>query len=204
MGPQALTTIENYIYIYQLNKYVILPSWPDEVQDSLGSTFASTNILARTAPVYSYSYSGPRTVSVGLSLHRDLMYSINSQNTSFLKANESFSPAVIKIDDDYIDVLIKYLQAMALPSYKNNQEGYTKMVNPPQIALRLGNEVFIKGIIDSPIQVRYTGPIDKNLKYQQVSITFDVREVDPQDAESIAKWGSFRGLETVLTRHLRG
>ena len=51
--------IENYIYIYQLDAYLILPVYPDRLTDSLGSTFASTNALARTAPIYSYSYSGP-------------------------------------------------------------------------------------------------------------------------------------------------
>lgn len=106
---KAFDLVENYIYIYQLDKYVILPVWPESVTDSLGSTFSTTNILARTAPIYSYSFSGPRSVQFNLMLHRDLMYTVNRMNTKFLDANKEFSPAVIEITDDYIDVLIKYL-----------------------------------------------------------------------------------------------
>ena len=195
--------IENYIYIYQLDKYVILPVWPEEIKDSLGSKFAEDNILARTAPIYSYSHSGPRTVAVNLSLHRDLMYDINKNNQSFLDKNTDLSNRVVEIGDDYIDVLIKYLQAMVLPSYATNNIN-TKMINPPMVALRLGSEVFIKGVITSAITVSYQGPISSDRKYQQVVLGFDISEIDPQDAESIVKWGSFRGLETVLTRNLKG
>ena len=185
--------IENYIYIYQLDKYVILPTYPDNVTDSLGSTFATTNILARTAPIYSYSYSGPRTLTIQLMLHRDLMYEVNRTNTKFLDADE--------LTDDYVDTLIRYLQAMSLPSYSANSIS-SKMVNPPQIALRIGNSVFIKGVINSPVTVTYSGPISRDRKYQEANISFSVVEVDPQDAESVAKWGSFRGLEAVLTRNM--
>lgn len=195
--------VENYIYIYQLDKYVILPIWPEEVRDNLGSTFASNNILARTAPIYSYSYSGPRTVNFNLSLHRDLMYDLNKNNTKFLEINNEFSKRVVQIGDDYIDILIKYLQAMALPSYAANTIS-SKMINPPMVAVRLGSELFIKGIVQGEIAVSYTGPISSDLKYQQVTLGFTVSEIDPQDAETIAKWGSFRGLETVLTRHMKG
>lgn len=199
---RAFDVVENYIYIYQLDKYVVLPVWPESVMDNLGSTFAETNILARTAPIFSYSNSGPRSVNFQLSLHRDLMYELNKHNKSFLDANKEFSPAVLKITDDYVDVLVKYLQAMALPSYAANTVS-SKMINPPMVAVRLGNSLFIKGIVRGDVNVTYSGPIDANLKYQQVSVGFNVLEVDPQDAESVAKWGSFRGLETVLTRHMR-
>lgn len=199
---KAFDLVENYIYIYQLDKYVILPVWPESVTDSLGSTFSTTNILARTAPIYSYSFSGPRSVQFNLMLHRDLMYTVNRMNTKFLDANKEFSPAVIEITDDYIDVLIKYLQAMALPSYGANTIS-SKMINPPMVAVRLGNELFIKGVVNGDVGVTYSGPIDDQLKYQQVNIGFNVTEVEPQDAEEIAKWGSFRGLETVLTRHMK-
>lgn len=200
---KSFDLIENYIYIYQLDKYLILPVWPEQVMDNLGSTFSETNILARTAPIFTYSNSGPRSVQFNFQLHRDLMYSLNRNNTKFLNVDQSeFSPTVIKITDDYVDVLIKYLQAMALPSYAANTVS-SKMVNPPMVAVRLGNEVFIKGVVRGDVSVTYSGPIDDNLKYQVVSIGFNVLEVDPQDAESIAKQGSFRGLETVLTRHMK-
>lgn len=91
---------------------------------------------------------------------------------------------------------------MALPSYGANTIS-SKMINPPMVAVRLGNELFIKGVVNGDVGVTYSGPIDDQLKYQQVNIGFNVTEVEPQDAEEIAKWGSFRGLETVLTRHMK-
>lgn len=191
--------IENYVYIYQLNKYVIIPTFPDQIADKLGSTFSSTNILSRTAPIYSYSNSGPRTIQFDIALHRDLMTQINYRNKAFL--------ADVELGDDYVDTLIRYLQAMALPSYKVSQVtsavSQGKIVNPPVVAVRFGNEVFIKGIVNGDVAVTYSGPIGKDNKYQQVAISFSVTETDPQDANSIVKWGSFRGLETVLTKGLK-
>lgn len=189
----AFDLIENYIYIYQLDKYVILPIYPDNVQDSLGSTFNPTNILSRTAPIQAYAYSGPRTLTVQLPLHRDLMYEVNINNTNFLDPED--------LTSDYIDTLVKYLQAMALPSY--NSQPSSKMVRPPEVALRIGNTVFIKGVVSSPVSVNHSGPISRDKKYQEITLSFTITETEPQDAETVAKWGSFRGLETVLTRNMQ-
>ena len=49
----------------------------------------------------------------------------------------------VALGDDYVDTIIKNLQACALPSYK----AASKMVNPPSVAVRFGNEIFIKGIV---------------------------------------------------------
>lgn len=188
--------IDNYVYIYQLNKYVILPVYPEELQDSLGSTFEQTNILSRTAPIFSYSHSGPRSINVNLKLHRDMMNDVNYNNLEFM------SEDMVSLSDDYVDTLIKYLQAMALPAYAANDIS-SKMINPPLIAVRFGNEVFIKGIVQDVVTVTYSGPIGSDGKYKEVAIDFKVTEVDPQDAETIVKWGSFRGLESALTKKLR-
>lgn len=187
--------IENYLYIYQLKKYVILPTFPDSINDSLGSTFSSTNILSRTAPIYAYSYSGPRRVTLNITLHRDMMASYNYSNRSFLEdAN---------VDEDYVDVALNYLQAMALPTYKANEVVKSiqagKIVNPPLVAIRFGNEVWVKGVISGDVSVEYSGSINENGKYQMASLTVTVLEVDPQDAETVAKWGSFRSLGTNFT-----
>jgi hypothetical protein len=191
---------ENYIYIYQLDKYLIIPTYPDTLNDTLGSTFASTNILARTAPIMSYSYSGPRRVAFDLKLHRDMIQSMNTTNLSFK------SSKLLDIDDDYVDALVKYLQASALPSYKAPTNTSTKMVNPPMVAVRFGNQLFVKGIVSSEITVTYDseGGITRDGKYQLMSLGFTIQEIDPQDAETLAQWGSFRGLEKVLTRDVTG
>lgn len=190
--------IDNYIYIYQLNKYVIIPTYPDQISDSLGSTFQPTNMLSRTAPIYSYSYSGPRKVQFNIGLHRDMMSQFNRSNKTFIEG--------VDIGDDYVDTLVRYLQAMALPSYKVGQVQSAinsgKLVNPPVVAVRFGNTIFIKGIVDGSVGVDYSGPISKDNKYQVVNVNFSVAETEPQDAETLEKWGSFRGLEAVMTKGL--
>lgn len=191
--------IENYIYIYQLDKYCIIPAYPETLQDTLGSTFSEENILARTAPIYTYSSSGPRSIQINLELHRDMMDSINYENTNFIDDVNA------DLGHDYIDTLIKYLQAMALPAFNAVDlatDTYNSMINPPLVACKFGNNVFIKGVVTGDVSVEYTGPISKDGKYMQVSVSFTVKETEPQDAETIAKWGSFRGLNTLMTKGL--
>ena len=77
-----------------------------------------------------------------------------------------------------------------------------KMVDPPIIALRFGNDIFCKGIINGSLTTTYSGPILQNNKYAEVSIAFNITEIDPYDADTIVKTGSFRGLSTTLERNL--
>ena len=179
--------IDNYIYIYHLHTdkadegtWCLIPVYPESLTDSLQSSFSSQNALSRTAPVYSYSYSGPRTVQFTFNLHRDLMDDMN-YNRSNMK---------VAIGDDYVDTLIKNLQSIALPNY--NAKG--KEVEPPMVAVRIGEELFIKGVVASGITVSYGKPILSNNKYAQVSISFTVSEIDPIDANTVAQYGSFRYL----------
>lgn len=192
--------IENYIYIYQLNKYLIIPTYPEQINDSLGSTFNETQALSRTAPVYAYANSGPRQIQFTFDLHRDMMDQFNRGNRAFTESN------LLEMGDDYIDALVRYLQAMALPSYKIGQVQSAintgKLVNPPEVAVRFGNTLFIKGIVKGDVGVVYSGPIARDNKYQMIQVTFTVVETEPQDANTLSKWGSMRGLEAVMTRGL--
>lgn len=183
--------VTNYIYLYHIDKFLLLPVYPDSVQDNLSSAFSETTPLSRSAPVYTYSHSGPRTIQVTLSLHRDMMTQLNYGNSN-INLNE------VDVGDDYVDVLAKQIQAIALPRYSAN----TKMVNPPMVALRFGNEIYIKGIVNGGVSITYSGPILENNKYAQVMISFTISEVDPYDAESILSKGSFRGLNKTLERRI--
>ena len=104
--------------------------------------------------------------------------------------NYSASNLKIEIGDDYIDTLIKRLQSISLPRYRAT----SKSVVPPMIAVRFGEELFIKGVVNSQVTVTYKKPILENNKYAQVDIAFNVYEVDPYDADSVSQLGSFRGL----------
>lgn len=173
--------IDNYIYLFHTDEYLLIPTYPDTIQDSMTTRFSKTNALSRSAPVFAFSNAGPRTVQISLNLHRDMMEAIN-YNTSNMNIED--------IDDDYVDTLIKKLQSISVPKYVAS----SKSVQPPMIAVRFGNEIFIKGIVNGSITVTYEKPILTNNKYAQVQVVFTVTEVDPYDAESIQQYGSFRGL----------
>lgn len=183
--------IDNYIYLYHLDKFLLLPTYPEQISDSNSASFASSNPLSRSAPIFAYSYSGPRTVQINLQLHRDLMTQLN-YNVSNVNLNE------VELGDDYVDFLAKAIQSIVLPKYTAT----TKMVNPPMVALRFGNEIYIKGIVNGSVTVTYSGPILENNKYAIVDISFQIAEVDPYDAETVMTQGSFRGLNKTLERRI--
>ena len=62
--PSVIRPIENYIYFYHTGELIILPIYPDNVSDTSTAQFSPTSPLSRSAPIYSYSSSGPRTVSM--------------------------------------------------------------------------------------------------------------------------------------------
>lgn len=178
---RTFNLIDNYIYLFHTDEYILIPTYPDSIQDSMRSSFSETNALSRSAPVFSYSNSGPRKVQVSLNLHRDMMEAINYNSSNMI---------IEDLDDDYVDTLIKKLQSIVLPKYTAT----SKSVIPPMIAVRFGNEIFIKGVVNDTLSVTYEKPILENNKYAKVSISFVVSEIDPYDAESVQEQGSFRGL----------
>lgn len=185
---RSIDLIENYIYLYHIDKFVVLPTFPESIQDSLRSSFNTTNIMARTAPIFSYKYSGPRTIQVSIKLHRDMMQEINY----------GVSNINVELGDDYVDTLVNELQAVALPKYSASD----KMVNPPMVALRFGNQVFIKGVVDGGITTTYQLPLQEDGKYAVVNISFNISEIDPYDAETVINRGEIRGLAKTLERNL--
>lgn len=182
---------ENYLYISHLDEdfqFWQLPCTPETISDSMGSTFTETSALGRSAPVFTYSKSGPRTVQVSLHLHRDMMDALNV----------GVSNADLKLGEDYVDNLIKALQAIALPKYNLSN----KAVEPPLVALRLSQEVFIKGIVNSSIGLEYKLPLLSNGKYAQVTLQLTISEVDPYDATTVFTNGSFRGVVRTLKKDM--
>ena len=175
-----------YLYISHLDEdyqYWMLPGYPEEVTDSMSSTFGSTSALGRSAPVYTYSSSGPRTIQISLEFHRDMFEEIND-----------FRGKPFQDGDDMVDHFIKAIQAIAVPKYNLSN----KAIEPPLVAIRLGQEVFIKGIVDGGVRVSYKKPILSNEKYAIVNISFTVSEVDPYDSSTVFQNGSFRGLTATM------
>ena len=192
-GPKVKPLLpDNYLYISHLDEdfqFWRLPCDPETISDSMGSTFTPTSALGRSAPVYTYGNSGPRTVQVSLHLHRDMMDAVNI----------GVSNADLKYGEDYVDNLIKALQAIAVPKYNLSN----KAVEPPLVALRLSNEVFIKGIVNGSIGLEYKLPLippATGSKYAQVTLSLTITEVDPYDASTVFKNGSFRGVVKTLKK----
>ena len=177
-----------YIYISHLDlpeeaKYWQLPGYPEEVSDQMSSTFGPSTALGRSAPVYTYSNSGPRSISINLTFHRDMF-------------DEMPSNYVPRDGEDKAEGFIHAIQAIAVPKYNLSN----KAIEPPLVAIRLGREVFIKGIVSGGVNVSYKKPILSNEKYAIISISFTVTEVDPYDATTVFKNGSFRGLTATLRK----
>ena len=180
--------VTNYIYLYHTDKFIIIPEYPESITDNMTSTFNQTTALSRSAPVFTYANSGPRVVTINLELHRDMVNDLNitAGNTN-LKSN------VVSQTDDYVDILIKELQSIALPRYNVNN----RAVIPPRVAVRFGNELFISGVVTSTITCTYSKPILSNGKYAKVSIGFTISEYDPYDATLVSQLGSFRGITSA-------
>lgn len=185
---KSLNVINNFIYLYHTNEWLLLPEFPEQLTDTMSSTFAQNQALSRTAPYFTYSNSGPRRVQVQLHLHRDMLYNMNYGVSNFK----------IKIGEDYIDQLLGRLRAINLPKFDATKKGVT----PPMIALRIGNELFIKGVVDGQLSTNSSLPILDNGKYSQVTISFEVSEVEEFDAESIGVQGSFRGITQMFVEGL--
>ena len=177
-----------YLYISHLDvpedaKYWQLPGYPDEVTDSMESRFEPTTALGRSAPVYTFSSAGPRSIQISLNFHRDMF-------------EEMPSNVIPRDGEDKAESFIHALQAIAVPKYNLSN----KAIEPPLVAVRLGREIFIKGVVTSNISVTFKKPILVNEKYAAMTVSFTVSEVDPYDSTTIFQNGSFRGLTATL-RH---
>ena len=170
---------ENYIYFHHTGLGIIIPVDPDAISDSTSASFPSSTPLSRSAPIYSYQNSGPRSVGVNFTLHRDLCNEYNN------------------LSQDAVDLLINNLDQAVLPDY--NSAG--KIVNPPVVSLKLRDDIFIKGIVTTmshtfslPI-INYNG---KN-KYAVVGFNFSVQEVTPYSASILPSIGQYRNVSGIIT-----
>lgn len=191
---KSFKMIDNYIYLYHTDTLIALPLYPESIEDSINVEFSSELPMGRSAPIYSYSNSGPRSFQVQLPLHRDMMNEINVTSSNLNISNLS--------DEDYVDIMVRQLQSAALPKYASAE----KMINPPIVAVRFGQSIFCKGVINGPVSAVHSGPIltyrNGVEKYAMITVSFSIYEVDPYDAETVAKYGGYRGLSTTLERRI--
>lgn len=189
-GIRFLKDIDNYIYFHHIDLIVALPTFANTINDTQNVSFASTNILGRSAPIYSYSYSGPRSIMFDFKLHRDEMSQINHSISGY-----------VGHEYDIVDTFIKQCRAAALPSYAAS----AKMVNPPIVSVRCSDDIFITGVVSGAVSVMYDLPIisyNGEDKYASVGVSFTVNEIEPYDAEEVVQVGGYRGVTGNLVRNV--
>lgn len=185
--------IDNYVYLYHTDTLIVLPVYPESISDAMQTTFQSAHPLSRSAPIFSYTSSGPRSLTLTLPLHRDMMNDVNVSTSRFL----TIVPELLR--EDYVDIMINQLQSAALPRYAASE----KMINPPIVAVKIGQSIFCKGVVQSGVTVTHSGPILRDSdKYAMAEVSFTINEVDPYDADVVALEGGYRGIRTTLERNL--
>lgn len=90
-------------------------------------------------------------MSIQLPLHRELMKQINYEKSN----------VQLEGGDDYVDVLIREIQAIAIPEYHASN----KMVDPPMVAVRFGTDIYCKGVVNGSVSVGYQLPILRDGRY---------------------------------------
>lgn len=179
---------ENYIIFHHIpgivdkNKPLTLtiPVDPENISDSMGASFAENIPLSRSAPIYSYQHSGPRTVTIQLDLHRDLFREFNMDLSKY-------NP-----NEDAVDLLVKCLDAAVLPDY----DSAGKIVNPPIVSLKIRDEIYIKGVINGSVNIGYNPPVlnipKLGTRYAMVNVGFTISEITPYNASIIKNIGKVR------------
>lgn len=185
VNKKIFQAIDNYIYLYHTNTLIILPGFPANIQDNTSVSFTPSTSLGRSAPIYSYTGSGPRSIQIDLDVHRE---SVNLMNYGVGKTT-LFDPG-----DDYVDLLVKQLQAAALPTYAASE----KMVDPPLVACRFGDDIYIKGVVNGSVGIAYEPPILRTGKMARVRVGFSVSEVDAYDAIMVSQIGSYRDPGDIM------
>ena len=158
---------DNYIIFHHTGKSYVIPVDPDSIADSMSASFAQNYPLSRSAPIYSYQNSGPRTVQVSFTLHRDLC--------------KEFNPG----SEDMVEELIDNLEGLVLPDY----ESANKIVNPPIVSLKIIDEIYIKGVVTGTVGKTFNLPLlnyGGQYKYALVSLNFSISEIQPYSASILS------------------
>jgi len=187
-----INPVKNYLYLHHLGLYLFLPVYPESIQDTATASYTPTNILMRSAPLYAYVGSGPRQLSVSLKVNREILNDLNVDNVS----SDGLDYYKLKPEDDFGDILVNCIEACALPKYSSTQ----KMVNPPMVSLKLGDNLFIKGVVSGSVSVNYSGPIltiNGKDKYACMDLAITIQEITPYDASDALELGSYRINETL-------
>ena len=172
--------IENYIYFYHTDTLILLPNWPEQIQDGQTANFSGQSILGRSAPIQAYGGGGARTITTTLHFHREMLKQTNLKNPMV-------NTRVSDFNNDYVEYLTNEMYGAVIPNYSSS----AKLVDPPVVAMRFGNQIYIKGVCTN-VSVSYGGAILRDNKYSMIDINMSVTEIAPYDAITAMGVGGFR------------
>ena len=132
-----------------------LPTIPDSVQESLSLNTQDQAIIARSAPIVSYSNTNARTVSYTFAVADDYMPTRGTGGTQYT-----------------IQEYVNALKSLEYPRYSSNE------VVPPQCILKIGN-IQLKGIVTS-VSITWRGPLSSIVAggtFSRADISLQFKEI---------------------------
>ena len=186
---------ENFIYFHQLDvdgtsAAIWIPTYPLTMDITNRATYGTNQPLGSPNQIYSWSGSGPRSATLPFNLNRDMMQIINGGN---MYADNELGRMLREQDADAVEVLIRYWETIALPSY----QAAKKMINPPLVTIKIANQLTITGVATGGMQIRMSGGW-RNGKQLDATLSATISEIDPIDATTAARVGQYRGINATL------
>lgn len=138
-----------------------LPTLPQQVSESVSLNTYDQAIVARWAPIISYTSTNARTISFTIGIADDYMPYNQSQKRVFT-----------------IQEYINALKSLEYPRYVSNNKTNASEVVPPQCVLKLAN-IKASGIITS-VNVNWNGPLSSAIyggTYSRADVSIQFKEV---------------------------
>lgn len=138
-----------------------LPSMPQSVSENLSLSTYDQAIVARWAPIISYTSTNARTISFTFGITDDYMPYYESQKRAYT-----------------IQEYINALKSLEYPRYVSNSKTNSSEVVPPQCILKLAN-IKAKGIVTS-VSVNWNGPLSNAIAggtYSRADISIQFKEI---------------------------
>lgn len=146
------------------------PCYPESISDTDTANYSAQNILGRSEPFQIYNNSGPRTVSVSFTMHREMVHNGYSYEADY----------------DYVENLVNLLKSACYPNYGSS-------IAAVKVTLVVGKNTKITGIIGGNVNDNWSGPIIDG-KYQMVDVSFSVVECtgNPLSQSQVKSLGGYR------------
>lgn len=161
-----------------------LPVFPNEVSNSVRARYNAQPIMGRSVDYQIYTGS-ERSFSLTLKLHAELFMDLSVSET---EENPSGYLSV----NNQLKGLVADIESACYPLYESDGS-----VIPPEFALQIGEQFYIKGVLES-VTANWSAPIiDEGLVNCELSLSI-VETNGPYSADQIRQMKGFHGDRTNL------